>query len=527
MARVADILVDSLISQGADLAFGVPGESFLAVLDAFYDRQEGFRFITNRHEGGAGFMAEAYGKLTGKPGLCFVTRGPGATNAAIAVHTARQNSTPMIMFVGQIQSGDRDREAFQELDYRQVFAGLAKWVTELDNPNRTSEIIRRAYNIALSGRPGPVVVALPENVLRMETVSLVAKKVEFPVPRANAPDLSRACDLYLASSNPLIVVGGGGWTSADRAAVKRFTKRDNTPIIAAFRCQDLVDHTSQNYVGDAGVGMPSSSYRALKECDLLIAVNVRFGEMLTDAWSLLEDRKEMPKLVHLHREAGEVNKVYHADIALCGVPEDILNAFPSHPAAENWALKHREDFLELRKKPTISALSMANLCAILNESLPSDAVITNGAGNFAAWPSRHIDFGKGRRLLAPQSGAMGFGVPASIAAKIESPKRHILCFAGDGDFQMTANELATAAQYNARPNILILNNRSLGTIAMHQNRDYPKRVSGTELVNPDFQRIAQSCGFDFIRLDASEKLDNAASRLVSEQGLIVEITEYG
>ena len=526
MTRVADILVDSLLNQGAELAFGVPGESYLAVLDSFYDRSDALRFITARHEGGAAFMAEAYGKLTGRPGLCFVTRGPGVTNASIGIHTARQNSTPMIVFVGQIQSGDRDREAFQELDYRQVFSGMAKWVTELDNPDRAAEIVRRAYNVAMTGRPGPVIVALPENVLRMETSVAPAARVQMPIPRVDATALEAAKTRFSAASKPLIVVGGGGWTEEDRAAMAALADDPKVPIMAAFRCQDLVDNRLPNYVGDAGVGMPASSRAALEEADLIVAVNVRFGEMLTDAWSLFEGRAEMPEFIHLHRDPAEVNKIYAANIALCGQPVELLQALAEVPLAENWAASHRDAWLALRQTDGPNPVSMTAFCRSLNSALPEDAVVTNGAGNFAAWPSRHIDLGAGRRLIAPQSGAMGAGIPAAIAAKLIYPKRHVVCFAGDGDAQMTGAEMATADQYDAKPTILVLNNGALGTIQTHQNRDYPDRVSGTVLKNVDFPKWAEACGFRGAHLNEGTETGAMARLAATEQGLLIDIQNY-
>ena len=526
MTRVADILVESLLNQGADIGFGVPGESYLAVLDAFYDRTNEFKFVTCRQEGGAGFMAEAYGKLTGRPGLCFVTRGPGATNAAIAVHTAYQNSTPMILFVGQIRSTDRDREAFQELDYRQVFGGVAKWVTELDNPDRAGELVRRACNTSLSGRPGPVVIALPENVLRMDCKMPAAASVNVPTAHAEPAELVKAKTLFENAQKPLVVVGGGGWTNTERSALKAFADRTNVPVMAAFRCQDLLDYQSPNFIGDAGVGMPASSKAALQEADLVVAVNVRFREMLTDAWSLFEERTEMPKLVHIHRDPAEVNKIYHADIALSGSPADLLDILVSHPNASNWAMHHRDAFFALRNNDGDGDVSMATICRVLNTHLPKDAILTNGAGNFASWPSRHIDLGADRRLIAPQSGAMGPGVPAAIAAKMIHPERHVVCFAGDGDVQMTGNELSAADQFDARPNILILNNGSYGTIEMHQKRDFPGRRSGTELTNPDFEYWAKSFGFEYRLIEVSEHIDPVAREICEQQGLVVEIRNY-
>ena len=526
MTRVADILIDSLLNQGTDIGFGVPGESYLAILDAFYDRAEDFQFITCRHEGGAGFMAEAYGKLTGLPGLCFVTRGPGAANAAIAIHTAHQNSTPMIVFVGQIRSGDRDREAFQELEYRSVFGHITKWVTELDNPDRAGEIVRRAYNVALSGRPGPVVVALPENVLRMDCTRSAAPRVNVPIGRADPVALEAAGSLFQNAQKPLVVVGGGAWTAHERLRLKDFAERTTIPVMTAFRCQDLLDNRLPNYIGDAGVGMPLGSKAALQEADLILALNVRFGEMLTDAWSLFESRSEMPRLIHIHRDPAEVNKIYHADVALVGSPADILDSIEAHPLTENWAAGYRAAFLGLRQTDEGNAVSMAALCRVLNAGLPRDTILTNGAGNFAVWPSRHIDLGADRRLIAPQSGAMGAGVPAAIAAKMIRPERHVLCFAGDGDVQMTGNELSTADQFDARPNILILNNGSYGTIESHQKRAFPGRRSGTELTNPDFESWARSFGFDYRLIETADCIKPVAYDICVQQGLVVEIVNY-
>ncbi|MEM6421032.1 MAG: thiamine pyrophosphate-binding protein [Pseudomonadota bacterium] len=506
--RAADVLVECLRVQGIDTVFGVPGESYLAVLDALHDTQ--IRFVPNRHEGGAAFMAEAWGKLTGQPGICFVTRGPGATNAAIGVHTARQNSTPMVLFVGQVARDMRGREAFQELDYRASFGALAKWAVEIDDPDRMTEIVARAFATALSGRPGPVVVALPEDVLAAPSSSpALSALVDPPLPGVRGRDAEAAAAALMTAERPLVLIGGGGWERAgQRATLDAFTTaagQAGVPIAVAFRRQDLIDNAAPAYVGDAGVGMAPHIKRAIREADLLVAVNIRFGETETDGYTLIDVPVPRQRVIHVHPDASELLKIYQGVEAVQAAPGEFLAALTqalgtavsrqADRPAQTWHADLRaawEASFALPAQP--AGLDMGAVMAVLRDRLPADAILTNGAGNFAIWPGRLFRYGPEHRYLAPQSGAMGYGLPAAIAAKLRHPSRTVLCFAGDGDIQMTMPELGTAMQAGAMPVTLIVNNGAYGTIRMHQERHFPGRISATQIVNPDYTAIGRAYG---------------------------------
>ncbi len=493
------IVVDCLVKQDVTTVFGIPGESYLDVLNSLYDVQNRIRLITTRNEGGAAFMAEAYGKLTGRPGICFVTRGPGATNASIGVHTAKQNSTPMILFVGQIGRDMRQREAFQEVDYRQYFGSIAKWVTEIDNPDRIPETIARAFTVAISGRPGPVVIALPEDMLGCQSTVEACKASQVFEAAPSANGLTNAIALLKSVQKPLVMIGGGGWSDQGRQALLIFAEQNNLPVAAVFRYQDLLDNRSETYIGDAGVGMAAHVKDAIMQADLILALNIRLGESATEGWTLLDVPCMKPKLIHIHASDRELGKIYQADVALHAGPNEAVKAFAAAgPLGDwnNWRAQGRKAFLAMRSKAKqLGAVDMVAICAWLNENLTSNAILTNGAGNFASWPSKFIDLGGGRRLLAPQSGAMGAGLPAAIAAKAAEPSRQVICFAGDGDIQMNMTELGTAMQEGLAPIVLLLNNGMYGTIRAHQEREYPGRVSGTKIQNPDFCKLAESYGF--------------------------------
>lgn len=493
-----EVLMECLLAQGGRIGFGVPGESYLAVLNAMRDRE--FRFVNARHEGGAAFMAEAWAKLTGEVGLCFVTRGPGATNAAIGVHSAMQSSTPMILFVGQVGTDMKGREAFQELDYRAVFGTMAKWAVEIDDADRMPEIMARAYSVATSGRPGPVVIALPEDMLTATTDSKPAPATQRPEAAPDASDIAAITQHLSQAKRPILLAGGSGWSETSRRALQTMAERLDLPVIVSFRRQDLMDNTSPCYAGDAGVGMAAATAGLLREADVILTINARFGEMTTDGYTLLRVPCPEQTLIHAHASDSELGKIYAPTLSIHAGPNRMIAALsdmqlPDSADRSAWRERARagvDAVLNVRPQP--SPVDMVAVCAHLREVLPADAVLTNGAGNFAVWPSRHIPVGGARNLLAPQSGAMGYGVPAAIAASIESPQRRVVCFAGDGDFQMTGMELATAAQEGATPIFLILDNGTYGTIRMHQERTYPSRVSGTDLKNPDFAALAQACG---------------------------------
>ena len=502
--RAANLLVECLINQGVDKIYGVPGESYLSVLDALYDFNDKINFISTRHESAASFMAEAYGKLTGEVGICFVTRGPGATNASIGVHTAMQNSSPMILFIGQIGRDMTEREAFQEIDYKAYFGSISKWVVQVNNADRLPEIIGRAFSMALSGRPGPVVVSLPEDMLRDLTSAVAINKIQKTCAEISVTQVNLIKDELEKSKKPLIICGGGGWSDIGRDYLKRFAESVNIPVICGFRNQDLMDTNSFAYVGDASFGKPQYIKDLIKNSDLILAINIRFGEVITDAWSLFDFPHPKQKIIHTHVSEAEINKVYHCELGVVASPDSVVQGLYEARVSRNPSSslrRNREDFVESRKiVDTQGTLNVAKICNYLNIHSDKDAIFTNGAGNFAVWSGKYLNYSKEHRLLAPQAGAMGAGVPAALAAKSIYPNRQVICFAGDGDFQMSASELGTAMQEGLNPIILIHNNGSYGTIRMHQEMRYPKRVSGTNLKNPNFKCIAEAYNFGYSKI---------------------------
>jgi len=524
-------VVKTLIELGARRGFGVPGESFLAVLDAFCDATD-FIFTGCRNEGGAAFMAEAWAKLTGEVGLCFVTRGPGATNASIGVHTAMQASTPMILFVGQVGLEHQGREAFQELDYRKVFGPIAKYATEINDVSRTADIIRRAWSMAISGRPGPVVVALPEDILtQISDIQIPQQKINIPLGGAMPVDVLQLSTKMQVAQRPVIMVGGGGWTDLDREALHDCAYEANIPVVTAFRYHDLFDNTDPLYVGEAGVGMTANTKRILREADVVLAVNLRFGEMTTDAFTLFGLERSGQWIVQTHRSGDEFYKYVSPDLAMICSPSAVLQSLHDRLACcemkvdTTWVAAARAGFeIAQKAKPQPSPVDMGKVTAVVQELLPHDAIVTNGAGNFAIWPNKFMQFSAKQRLLAPQSGAMGYGLPAAIAAKIEYPDRCVVCFAGDGDFQMNCQELGTALQSDARPIVLIINNGTYGTIRMHQEKQYPIRVSGTDIVNPDFVALAEAYGCHAERVETTIEFSAAFQRaLASPTGAVLDL----
>jgi acetolactate synthase-1/2/3 large subunit len=527
MSHGGKLLVDCLVALGARKAFGVPGESYLPVLDAMHDTGGVFDYVLCRQEGGAGFMAAAWGKLTGSPGICMVTRGPGATNAAIGVHTAMQDSAPMILFVGQVGTDMKGREAFQELDYRAVFGTMAKWVVEIDRVERIPELVARAWLTAVSGRPGPVVVALPEDVLSAETtVAPLPGPLRIAEPAPDAGAVEAALALLAGAERPLVLVGGGGWDAGGKAAFQRFVEASNLPVLAAFRFHDRLDNHSPSYAGEAGVGMLPHAKRLIREADVILALNVRFGENTTDGYELLSVPIPKQRLIHVHGAVAEVGKIYQAEVGLVAGPNAFCAALrPVQGAWADWAAQARADFdrsFDLPDQPP--PVDMRAVMGQLQDGLAEDAILTNGAGNFAIWPNKVFKFGARQRLLAPQSGSMGYGLPAAIAAGVAFPGRQVICFAGDGDFQMTSQELATAVQAGVKPVVLILNNGIYGTIRAHQERRYPERVSGTTMVSPDFAALARSYGLHGERVATTADFAPAFARaLAAPLGAVLDI----
>lgn len=524
------LLVECLTALGARKSFGVPGESYLAVLDALHDTQGQLDFILCRNEGGAAFMAAAYGKLTGTPGICMVTRGPGVTNASIGIHTAMQDSCPMLVFVGQVGTQMRGREAFQEIDYRAMFGTVAKWAVEIDDAARIPEILARAWKTATTGRPGPVVIALPEDMLTSQTdVPALTGPASYPEPAPSAEALSQARSILAVAKRPLILYGGCNWSAEGRAALQSFAEQSDIPVLSVFRYQDQFDNTSPCFCGEAGVGMLPNVRALMSEADVILAINNRFGENSTDAWSLLDVPLPRQRLVHVHGSDAELGKIYQPELGIQAGPNAFATALADYPVTGGWSTWRSEAraaydaAFELGDLP--SPVDMGKVMTYLQDVLPDDVIVTNGAGNFAAWPNKFFRFGPYARLLAPQSGAMGYGVPAAIAAKLAEPARRVICFAGDGDFQMTSQELATAAQAGAQPIILILNNGIYGTIRAHQERHYPTRVSGTTMsVNPDFVALARAYGFHAERVETTADFAAAFERaLASNTGAVLDL----
>jgi acetolactate synthase I/II/III large subunit len=494
-----EVLIDQLKIHGVDTAFCVPGESYLAALDALHDAPE-IKLVVCRQEGGAAYMAEAYGKLTGRPGICFVTRGPGATNASIGVHTAFQDSTPMILFIGQVARDQVEREAFQEIDFRRMYGPMTKWVAEIDDAARIPEYVSQAFHRAINGRPGPVVLALPEDMLTDRVDVADAGRYKLVQPSPSAAQMHDLRDRLDEAKRPLMILGGGGWSTAAVADIRAFAEAANLPVGCSFRCQDLFDNGHQNYAGDVGIGINPKLAERVKNADLLIVVGARLGEMTTSGYTLLHIPVPKQALVHIHPGAEELGRVYQAALPInAGMAEfaamaKALGPFPAR-AWDNETRTAHADYLEWSTPPKVEGpIQMGEIVDWLEQRLPADAILTNGAGNYSTWIHRFHRYRRFRTQLAPTNGSMGYGVPAAVAAKLTAPGRVVVSFNGDGCYMMNGQELATAVQYNAAVIFVVVNNGSYGTIRMHQERAYPARVSGTDLVNPDFVALARAYG---------------------------------
>ena len=495
-------LVNALKNQGVDRIYCVPGESYLPVLDALYDSPE-ISLVSARHEGAAANMAEADGKLTGRPGICFVTRGPGATHASVGIHTAFQDSTPLILFIGQVSRDDRDREGFQEVDFRAMFAPLAKWVAEIDDAARIPEYVSRAFQTAVSGRAGPVVLSLPEDMLSAHvTLPPPSQPAVSTAAAPRASDLARLTSLLGFASRPLLIVGGSGWTSEGCRALTDFAQRNALPVAASFRRQDLIDNRHENYCGHLGLGVNPRLAERVRTADLIVAVGSRLGENTTGGYALLTPPAPVQTLVHVHPDPNEPGRVYHPALAMaCGAADFSLSlagiGIAGHEKRRAWLREAREQYLAFSAPAAQCATDKVDLSAVvgwLSSQLRDDAIIANGAGNYTLWVHRYFRYRQPRTQLAPVSGAMGYGVPAAIAAKLRYPGREVVAFAGDGCFLMYPQELATAVQHRANLTIIIVNNGLYGTIRMHQERRYPGRPIATDIANPDFVALARSFG---------------------------------
>jgi acetolactate synthase-1/2/3 large subunit len=493
------VLVDALETQGVDLVFGVPGESYLAVLDALHGSK--IRFVSARQEGAASIMAEAYGKLTGLPGVCLVTRAPGTTNATSGLHIAFQDSTPMVLLIGQVGRGMIDREAFQEVDYRRLLPQLTKWVTQVDDAARLPELLQQAFWTARSGRPGPVALALPEDML----TDIVEVADAEPAGAAQAvpgrEQLDRMRELLAGASRPLAIVGGGTWTPQAAADVRAFAMANGLPVAASFRSQDIVDNRLDAYVGDAGIGINPKLAQRIREADLLLVAGARLGESTTSGYSLVDIPTPQAPLVHAYPDPEELGRTYHPTIPIVtGMPGLATGLRALRPVDGSrwagWAAEARADWVANRAAPPAAGngVDMTAVVQHLGAVLPDDAVVTNGAGNYTVWLHRFYTYRDYRTQLAPTSGSMGYGLPAAIAAKLAAPEREVVCLAGDGCLMMVVAELATAVQEQAAIVVIVANNGIYGTIRMHQERHYPGRVTGTDLVNPDFVALAQAFG---------------------------------
>ncbi len=513
------LLVDQLVVHGADTVFSVPGESFIALLDGLYDSP--LRLITCRHEAGAANMADAYGKLTGRPGIAVVTRGPGATHASVGVHTAFQDSTPMILLIGQVASDQVEREAFQELDYRRMFGELAKWVAQIDRADRIPEYIARAFTTACAGRPGPVVLALPEDMLASETDAADALPFQVVQPHPDPHQVDGLRALLERAERPLAIIGGAGWTPGAARDMRLFLEASALPAGAAFRRQDSIDNDSPSYVGDIGIGLNPKLAARVRESDLLLVVGPRLGEMTTSGYTLLDPPTPSQTLVHVHPGAEELGRVYRPELPILSGMEQFAAAVRElrvEPRWRDWTASARADYEDWQQPgPMPGTLDLGECIAHLRGRVP-DAIVTNGAGNFSAWVHRFWRWHDYPSQLAPTSGAMGYGVPAAVAAKALHPNRTVICFAGDGDFLMSGQELATAVQYDLPILVIVVNNGMYGTIRMHQERQFPGRVVGTDLVNPDFAAYARAFGAFGETVTETSRFAGALDRALASGG---------
>ncbi|WP_455281816.1 thiamine pyrophosphate-binding protein [Cupriavidus necator] len=517
------VLVDALRLHGADRIYCVPGESFLDVLDALHD-QPAIDLVVCKHEGAAANMAEADGKLTGRPGICFVTRGPGATHASIGVHIAAQDSTPMILFVGQIARQHMGREAFQEVDYVAMFGGMAKWVAQIDDPARIPELVARAFQCATSGRPGPVVLALPEDVL--DGLCECADAAPYrPVMASPSQEDAQALRAALAGAErPLVIAGGAGWTAESAEDFAAFIKAWDLPVACAFRRQDVFDNRDEHYAGHLSLGVNPRLAQRVRDADLILAFGTRLGDIATDGYQLLEPPRPRQRLVHVHADSAELGRVYQAELAIQAgiVPGTRMLAAlaaPESPRWAQWTRAARADHVAFATPVAphgqMRQLRGVDLCQVmqhLDQTLPDDAILSNGAGNYTVWLHRFYAYRQPRTELAPTCGAMGYGLPAAIAAKLRDPERTVVCFAGDGCFLMYPQELATAAEAGANVIVVLVNNGMYGTIRMHQEKRYPGRVSGTGIRNPDFVAMARACGAWAERVEHADAFAGAFER---------------
>lgn len=521
------VLADQLVLHGCELAFCVPGESYLPLLDGLFDHRERLRLVTCRHEAGAANAAEASGKLTGRPGVCMVTRGPGATHAAVGVHTARQDSTPLVLLVGQVASAHRGREAFQEIDCRQAFGSLAKGVVEIDDPDRIPELVASAFALAAGGRQGPVVVSLPEDVLWASTDAPDAEPYRVREPTADPRDIADLRSLLERAERPFVLVGGGPWDAEACAHLSAWAQACELPVGASFRRQDVLDNELPSYAGDVGLGVNPRLAQRIREADLLLALGPRLSEVETQGYTVPRPPVPEQTLVHVHPDADELGRVYEPRLGIVSgvrsfaVALDVVGRVNGERWAE-WTRDARADYEEwstIRRSPGAGpGVDLGEVIGVLRSELPEDAIVCNGAGNYTVWLHRFFRYRRWGTQLAPQSGAMGYGIPAALAAHLVHPGRTVVALAGDGCFQMSATELGTMVQERLPIIVIVANNRMLATIRMHQERRFPGRVLGTDLANPDFAALARAFGVHGERVEATEEFAGALARARAAAG---------
>lgn len=513
------LLVDCLVAHGVDTIFCVPGESFLAVLDALHDVPDKIRVIVARHESGASNMAEAYGKLTGKPGICFVTRGPGASQGSIGLHTAAQDSTPVILFIGQVSRDQIGREAFQEVDYHHMFGKTAKWVTEILDPRRVPELVGRAFHVATNGRPGPVVISIPEDMQTDTAPGFLPRHYQRAAAAPTPEALAAIRDMLAGSERPLLILGGGGWNAEAVAQMRAFSERFAIPAIAGFRRQDLFDNTHPHYIGFLGFGAAPSVHAAVRASDTLLVVGERLGDTTSNGYDLFDHPRPKQRLIHVHPGAEELGILYEGDILVNATMPDFAAALsrltPDRvPDRRSWIDQGRASYTAFATPPARNpqTVDVPRVVRALSDSLPADAIITNGAGTYTGFVHRYYQYRAYGSQLAPTSGSMGYGLPAAVAAKVVHPDRPVVCFAGDGCFLMASQELATAVMHDLPITIVVIDNASFGSIRVHQERRYPGRVYATHLRNPDFVAMARSFGAYAEQVDTTEGFAPAFAR---------------
>jgi acetolactate synthase I/II/III large subunit len=527
----AEVLIDALKINAVERIYCIPGESFLAALDALYDRSE-ISLIICRNEGGAAFMAEAEGKLTGRPGVCFVTRGPGATNASGGLHVALQDSTPMILLIGQIARKDLDREAFQEIDYRRMFSEVAKWVAQIDDAARIPEYLSRAFSVATIGRPGPVVLALPEDMLTDATTATDAAAVQAVLTSPSVQQISQTGTMLAEAKRPLIIVGGSGWSDATRLQLQQFASDSGIPLLNTFRCQDFIDNEHGNYAGDLGIAPNPGLHRRVQESDCLLVIGARLGEMTTAGFSLIDIPCPRQRLLHVHAGAEELGSIYQPALAINSSSRQFVSMLASagltFANTSKWQqqadIAHQQ-YLDWNASITVPGpMQLSAVIHCIRKHCDPDTIVCNGAGNNSGWLHRFFRYRQYRNQLAPTSGTMGYGLPAAIAAKLRYPERCVVAVTGDGDFLMTGQELATAMQYRANIIVIVINNGIYGTIRMHQEREYPGRVIGTDMVNPDFVALAQAHGAHAELVEETLQFEAAFARCkAADSAALIEV----